>query len=55
MTKENIYSISDLELIKTIKCDNQYKNIILLKDGRLCSLDNVEILKYMIDIFLIYN
>ena len=39
MMKENIYKISDLELIKTIKCDNQYKNIILLKDGRLCSLD----------------
>ena len=39
MTKENNFKISNLDLIKTIKNDIQYKNIILLKDGRLCSLD----------------
>ena len=59
ITKDNIYSISDLELIKTIKCGNQYKNIILLKDGRLCSLDkcgNIKIYdKYIFNIQLEIN
>ena len=33
-------NISNLELINSIKCDNDYfREIIILKDGRLCSMD----------------
>ena len=40
MIKDNLdYKISDLDLIKTIKNENEIQTIILLKDERLCSLD----------------
>ena len=39
-------NISNLELIKSIKCDDcDFKEIIFLKDGRLCSMDNNDNIK----------
>ena len=45
MTYEYILNISNLELIKTIENDINFKNIILLKDGRLCSIDKFSNIK----------
>lgn len=39
-------NISNLELMKSIKCDDcDFKEIIFLKDGRLCSMDNNDNIK----------